>query len=191
MKSPATKTRHGMTAIEVLVASTLASLMLGAVAGLLGTLSRQQRELMSREDRPAWQQQLVDQFSTDLQNARRYMVTPDGLWLEGFGGRDSATSRRTGHPTLVHYYLKDVGESRWLLRCEMQTATGKTASHTELVCRGVEGFKWGEALVDVAAPSPTLQPASEQFLTVPDRVHLRIAFHQKYQSNIDRLLCVR
>ena len=117
MRTMKRKSKHslGMTAIEVLVATLLASLMLGSVVGFFGALTRQERVLRKRAKMPPpWHLQLADQLQWDLTNSREFVVSPDGVTLVGFASRDFATDEPTGRPAQIAYYLIDAIDGRWL-----------------------------------------------------------------------------
>lgn len=193
MKIPS-RQRCGMTAIEVLVATMLASLMLASVAGLLGALSRQDRELRAREEVPQWHEQLTEQFLLDLRNSRRFHASRDGVWLEGFMARDFVTARATGQPAMVEYYLVEASGERWLVRREEHTNEHTNISaRVEIVCRGVQQIKFGEMLVDhIAAAATGLRPpTADQLMRSPDRIPVRLYAVAAAEPFLDKVLCVR
>jgi hypothetical protein len=170
-------TRNAMTAIEVLAATTLASLMLASVMGLLGALARQERSLRQSSTAPAWHRQLADQLQWDLRNARQVVAVPSGVRLVGYGGRDFSTDRPTGRPTEVDYYLMETAGSRWLVRREAHTDEQTTDSRrTEIVCRGVDRFEWGTVVIDrpIMNSAGLDLPASDIPLAIPERTVVRL-----------------
>jgi Tfp pilus assembly protein PilV len=168
-------TARGMTAIEVLAATVLASLMLASVAGLTGALARQQRVLRDNGDVPSWHQQLAEQLLWDLQNSRRFIASRQGVRLEGFAGRDFATGQGTGRSAVVEYYLVETTHNCCLVRRETHPEERtSTARRMELVCSGVERLAWGSIVVDqpaAAVVGPTFRGES---ISLPERVPVQL-----------------
>jgi hypothetical protein len=189
------KSKHslGMTAIEVLVATLLASVMLGSVVGLLGTLTRQERALRKRASiPPAWHAQLADQLQWDLTNSREFIVSPDRITLVGFASRDFATDQPTGRPAQIAYYLIDAIDGRWLARsenhCDVLT---NDSSRVELLCHGVNSFQFGATLVDQASGRTSKPPADAIATPVPERVAVQIFSTTSGEPFFDQLILTR
>lgn len=171
-----TRYRRAMTAIEVLVATMLASLMLGSVVGLLGALSRQQKALRTTDVSPPWHQQFIEQFSWDLTNSRQFAASSEGVRLAGFAGRHFSTGRATGRPTDVEYYMIEAAGDRWLMRREThRDERSNVSSRTEAVCRGVGRLQFGSAVIDqgVTVRGPKLA-VSQELTPLPDRVVVQL-----------------
>ena len=184
----------GMTAIEVLAATLLASLMLAAVAGILGALARQDRDLRTREEAPQWQRQLVEQMLWDVRNARHYQSGPRGVWLKGFGARDFVTMQPTGQPAIITYTIMEAAGDRWLVRRESHpTDRTNNQARTDIVCRGVARFKFGESLMDQAVDTALAQPTppDDQFLKLPAQISLRLYATAATNPFLDEILCVQ
>jgi Tfp pilus assembly protein PilV len=184
--------RSGLSALEVLVATTLASLMLAAVAGVLGALARQERSLRRGQALPAWQQSFADQLLWDLRNSRRMSVTNTGVWLSGYGSRDFATGCPTGRCTHVNYFLRETNGEKCLVRFELQSdSSGKRSSRNELVCCHASHLKFEETLIDQPVPAATaLQPPpDDKFVPVPNSI--RLWFASTEAAGIEKTLCIR
>jgi hypothetical protein len=181
-----------MTAIEVLAATVLASLMLGSVMGVLGGLTRQQRALRMQSGAPSWHRQFADQLLWDLQNSRDVVASRNGVRLVGFAGRDFASGRPTGRPTSVEYYLLDAGNDRFLVRREEQLdAQTNDNWRVEIVCRGVRQFNFGATIVDHATaghPSAIRQDAGTP---VPERIAVKIYNVENGPPLFDQQLILR
>jgi len=183
--------RRAMTAIEVLAATVLASLMLGSVMGVLGGLTRQQRAMRMTTSAPSWHRQLADQLLWDLQNSRDVVASRDGVRLVGFAGRDFASGRPTGRPTAVEYYLLDADNDRFLVRREEQLdARTNDNWRIEVVCRGVKRFDFGANAVDQAADRPHL---NRQIAPAPlaERIPVRIYGADNESPLFDQLFVLR
>lgn len=182
----------GMTIIEVLVATLLSSLMLSAVAGLLGALARQERALARKRHAPAWQTQFTQELLWDLRNARRCAVTESGVFLEGLGGRDFGSLRPTGESAEIDYLFVEAAGERWLVRRESHPADRTShATRVDLVCRGVERLRWGGTVVHRAVTTNAIRPGSERFMSVPERVELELATGNAAEPLFHDVLCVR
>jgi len=174
MKQPA---HCGMTAIEVLAATMLAALMFGAVAGIMGSLLRQERELRAGDNDSQWHAPLAAELSWDLANSRQIVMARDGAILIGFAARDFATGRPTGRRAVIKYYLVDAQGQRWLLRREDHPAEHTNDSaRVELVCRGIDHMQWGELTIDktAGAASGPVRPPENQFTTIPESLVIRL-----------------
>lgn len=186
--------RRAMTAIEVLVATLLATLMLASVVGVVGALARQGRALRAGAPGPQWQRSLAEQLLWDLRNAREMTTSPWGVRLVGYGGRDFVTGRPTGRPAEIQYYLRDAAGGRCLVRREQHLDARSTDRvRTELVCRGVDRIEWGAGMMDTATPKPgLLAPSSSRESTaVPDRVAVRFYSTEPGPPLLDRVLILR
>lgn len=155
----------GMTALELLVALVLASLLLGSVSGLLRILAARQKTLVGDARFAAWHRPLLERLRWDLDNARQFELAPDHLRLVGYGGRDEVVHAPTHRPTEVLYRLARVGEQVWLVREETQLdGISNKNRRTELVCSGIT------ALAMEVPGEQTPMPRRSGFL--PDRCRL-------------------
>jgi hypothetical protein len=167
--------RRGMTAIEMLAATLLASLMLASVMGVLGGLVRQQRALQSRAPAPSWHRVLSAQLLWDLQNSRAFVGSPDGVRLTGFAGRDFGTSQPTELPTAVEYFLLDSDHDRFLVRREEHLGARTNDNwRIEVVCRGVQRIDFGSCAIDQAVINGLHVDRRNAEQPVADRVPVRI-----------------
>jgi hypothetical protein len=181
-----------MTAIEVLAATVLASLMLAAVAGLLGGLSRQERILRAKSDSPPWHQQFIEELSWDLQNSRQFSAASNLVRLEGFAARDFATGTPTGRPAVIEYFLIAAANDRWLVRRETHPDELRTgASRTEVVCRGIERMQWGATTVDTVAESAAMIAPTATLATLPDRIAVQLYESGSTSPVFDRTVQLR
>lgn len=193
MKNRASHSR-GMTAIEVLAATMLAALMLAAVAGVLGALARQERELRGRNTDPYWHLQLADQLSWDLCNSRQFIAARDGVRLVGYAARDFSTGRPTGRRAIIEYYLVEAKGDRWLVRREEHPNEHTNNSfRVELACRGIDHMKWGEVLIDAvagAASGPNTS-ANRDLANIPESVPIQLYRSASASAVFDKNLYVR
>lgn len=138
LPSSRTANPRGFSAVELLMALTLATILMGAVLGLLGVLAEKRRVLVERTDHVAWHDALVEQLRQDLADARRFEVGADRLRLLGYGAKDPATHRALHQPSEVLYETVSIDDHTWLVRTETALdSRSQRNSRRELVCRGV------------------------------------------------------
>jgi prepilin-type N-terminal cleavage/methylation domain-containing protein len=129
---------RGLTLIELLVATALASMLLVAVMSLLKTLAVKRKVLVEQTAMAPWQQSLEEQLRWDLTHARRFEFAAESLWLMGYAARDFATGVITHRRSEVVYRLVRLGERTWLLREETQPDMLSNGNRRrELVCCGL------------------------------------------------------
>lgn len=134
--------RVGLTAVEVLVSTLLASLLMVAMLGVLGGLKAQQAALQTRTPQRSWQRLLDAVLQRDLENSRSYELTGNALILRGFAGRDLQTGNPSWKPTTVLYQILSDKNRSWLTRRELTTVgTSALAGRTELVLAAVEAIR--------------------------------------------------
>jgi hypothetical protein len=166
--------RNAMTAIEVLAATVLASLMLGAVVGVLGGLSRQEKLLLARRFEPPWKRQLIGQLEWDLKNSRWMSASPHALKLEGFTARDFHTGMPLGRPATIEYLVQNNGPRRLLMRREthVDEPTGDNA-RLELVLVDVERVVFGGSAI--SAPGAVIMPPQKvESVPVPGQLVVEV-----------------
>jgi hypothetical protein len=185
-----------MTAIEVLVATMLASLMLGSVVGVLGGLARQERTLRKRAlAPPAWHAHLADQLQWDLSNSREYVASETAVTLVGFASRDFATGAATCRPTETTYYLIEAIGDRWLMRREShRDERTNDSARIELVCRGIDRFQFGSVLVNRPSTTVTVpKTASGSAVAMPmlERMTIQLYSRSTDAPSFDKLFLTR
>jgi prepilin-type N-terminal cleavage/methylation domain-containing protein len=132
------RSRAGLTLIELLAASALAALLLAAVSGILGLLSRQHHELISQQPGEPWQRRLVEQLQWDFANARHYEAAPKQLTLVGYGGRNFDTHAPVFCRAEIRYEVLDIGGRSCLVRREIHPDDRALDNfRAELVCADV------------------------------------------------------
>ncbi len=120
----------GLTAIELLVALALASMLMVAILGLFSSVNRQCRELVALCDTEPWQRQLADLVRRDLSNARQMVVdeTTHRLVLQGYLGTEGLDLSSTHQAAEVTYHVAKVDQQSYLVRDER--ALFGAAQHT-------------------------------------------------------------
>lgn len=133
--------RLGMTVIELLVATTLAAMLMVVLLAVLGTIDIQRRELLENAPQPLWHNRLADQLTWDMTHASRLNWREGRLDLHGLGSRDFDTGTATHRPAHVVYFIRQIGETSWLLRRETHLSDLTLAKpRVELLCAGVSSI---------------------------------------------------
>lgn len=164
-KRPARNVRHGMTAVEVLVASMLSALLMVAVMGTMRGLKAHERALDLRDPTTSWQRSLAATLQHDLDNARTIKIMPMFFELESVSGASDANSEHAWLPVTIRYEIRQADNESWLVRSERQGPNLKT----ELVCRQVARLRISQgagdaSLVDAASAQPLPAQLSIAFL---------------------------
>ena len=148
--------RPGMTVIELLVAATLAALMLATVSATIGSLSAQRRALLQEGVPQPWRQQFLRQLYWDLANARWLQAVPNQIVLVGYGGRDVVSGWPTQRPCRVAYRVRQINSRTQLVREETSLDGSKSEAQSELVCVGVRNLEIQplDAIADVQSQRP-------------------------------------
>ncbi|WP_428388001.1 prepilin-type N-terminal cleavage/methylation domain-containing protein [Mucisphaera sp.] len=140
---------RGFTLLELLLASTLITLILLAVATIL-TRFAVDPTLPASTDRPAQLEAVFDLLERDLAMADVIRWESDGsLVLEGLVGLDGVTRERRDLPARVRYVLDGQGDERALLRMQ----------------RGYDGVGFVDVLV-WGAGSVLLEPGLKRTKTI-------------------------
>ena len=108
---------RGMTAVELLVATTLAALLMVAVTGVLARVSRTRAYLLEVAPPRGWRVQCEALLQRDFANSRHLEISGAGFALEGYAGSDLATGESAHQRSRIEYLVVG-GNSTWLLRRE-------------------------------------------------------------------------
>jgi hypothetical protein len=169
--------RRAFTAIEALAATTLASLMLVSILGVLGALSRGQKTLITIADSPTWHRHLAHQLQWDLTNSQTMIVSVNYLRLDGFAGRAFATGQPTNRPTRVEYFVDADSSSGVLIRRETHVdELVNTNWNSEIVCVGVDKFTVGG---DVATSELTSVEQTTEPQPIPSQLSIGVSMHNE------------
>ncbi|MHB8974216.1 MAG: hypothetical protein ACYC3X_27590 [Pirellulaceae bacterium] len=137
------RSRHGLTAVELLVAATLAAMLMVSVLGLVTTLHVHCRELIQDSYAQPWGQLLADELRRDLSNARHMAVASDRIVLTGYLGTAGVGHHSMLRAAEVTYLLAVVGDTRCLLRDELPLdVPSNTLSSRQLVATGIASFQF-------------------------------------------------
>lgn len=161
----AAQARFGLTLVELMAATLLAALLMGAVLGLVTSITRQQRTILAGHGIPeGWQVRLQEVLEWDLQNSRSLKSVPRGFLLEGFASRDFVTGEPIHAPSRILYEIQEVEDRRHLVRREIHTES----LNLENSSSAVVGLDVGEILC--AAPQTSSVSGAEPVVSqaLPD-----------------------
>jgi prepilin-type N-terminal cleavage/methylation domain-containing protein len=144
----------GFSLIELLVATTLSAVLMGAVLMVLAGLSRDRRWIDNAVTQPHMQS-TMNCIQWDLANARTMNQSPDGqsLILIGNAGIDSQSLAWTGRLTRVIYRIIPSGKTSMLVREQEYLDDPIRPEHwRELLSVGVKSVQAIPVGGDSAAP---------------------------------------
>lgn len=129
--------RPGLTALELVVASALAVLLMVSVLGLLARLASQRKLIEEKTSVHAWQFNLANVVRRDLASAERVGMRLDELSVIGYGGIDTTSATATLRPTQIRYAIMTEQGASWLVREETRLDENTNFNwRRELACRG-------------------------------------------------------
>ncbi len=133
---------RAFTAVELLVAITLATMLMAGILGLLTTLSSHCRQLARDSRGEPWQAILAQLLRRDLANARHVVIAPHRIVLTGYLGTAGLRHDSTLRAAEVTYRLTPLGDIPCLLREErsLDSLSNALASR-QLVATGISGFQ--------------------------------------------------
>jgi prepilin-type N-terminal cleavage/methylation domain-containing protein len=110
-----TRRRCGFTLVEILLAVTIATLLMAAVLAMLGGIGRDRRRLAARSEsnRPA---AAIELLRWDLTNAETISPMVDGVMLQGHGGIDPSSLEPNNRLVRVTYRVRREGGASDLFR---------------------------------------------------------------------------
>ena len=103
--------RGGFTLVEILLAVTLATVLMAAVLAVLGGVGRDRKRLAT-DGQPTRPVAAMELLRWDLINATTITTTADGVVLRGHGGIDPASLTPNNRLTRVTYRVRRGGDSR-------------------------------------------------------------------------------
>jgi hypothetical protein len=164
--------RAGLTMVELLAATMLAALLMGAVLGVLKSVTRNQKVLLRSGSGDGWQSRLIAQLEWDLANSRTFVSTPTGFELRGFAGRDLANGRPLHGPTSVQYTVVTIGAQPSLVRSEAHLDSLNLDNQTiDLVGNRIEriALDSAEAASKKASENAKTGPNGSEDTPLPDQ----------------------
>jgi hypothetical protein len=143
-------TSHGLTAIELLVAMALSTILMVVILGLMSTLRAETRELVRKTFSEPWKHRLNQQLRRDLANARQMTARSGRLEFRGFLGTDAVSDCSTLQAAQVTYQAIDINNIPCLVRDEVLLATNASSG----VRRQLAGMNLASIRFDTANMSP-------------------------------------
>ena len=130
-------TKQGFTTIELLVALSIASLLMVAVLDVARTAGATAAAMdRATESSQAWIDRFAEQLERDLRHAERLIIRDDRVVLEGHGALDPVTLTATHHTAQVIYRIEQESDQAFLVR-EQVEADRNTNSHRSITLIGV------------------------------------------------------
>jgi hypothetical protein len=136
--------RPGMTLLELLCASMLATLLMVAVLGVISGLAKAEKTLDRHQPPAEWRRRLVSRISNDLRAASSAEPLPTGVRLTGPLGRDARTGAADWTDAAVEYRVEATPLGPALMRVVLLNGGGRhieTLTHSirSLVITGAGG----------------------------------------------------
>jgi len=129
--------RRGFTLVEILLAVTIAAILMAGVLAVLSDIGRDQKRLATpdKTNRPSAAMELL---RWDLTNAAAITPVADGIVLKGHGGIDATSLRPNNRLTQVTYRIRRDGRDSSLFREQRYLDDPvRPQPWAELVLRGV------------------------------------------------------
>lgn len=164
--------RPAFTVIELLVAVTLAAMLMAAVLEVLQVIAKGQSALLKSPPTEPWLDQLRQNLEWDLRHSRTIEVVGDNLVIHGFGGR-STNGTANHHASEVRYACVRGANFGWLRRDETDLRSSAEVSR-ELVAGGIGGFEV-QLTSGGQANSPAAPQTSSKTATRPDAISVTLA----------------
>ena len=134
--------RSAFTLVELLAGLLLTSLLLVAVANLLGIVGRRTQVLLDKLPDQTWQDVAMTKLRWDMDNAKSWELSPKRLKLSGFLWSDRVRRRPTQTSAVVVYDIRTVAGKTWLTRtCHEVNSLNNAPPTKELICGGLDRFQ--------------------------------------------------
>jgi len=183
---------YGMTALELLCATVLASLLMATTLGILAVASK---PLSQHATPPRWQRQFLEQLRWDLAHARSLAVEGEIYRLDGYGSLDPDTGAPRHQPCRIAYLLTGSGETRAIVREEtMLLPSGGGPPLRTTLCLGANRLELGypdhRDVSNEQASYPQLHPVRAG--RVPEQILVRVyGVHDASRPWFQELLWIR
>ncbi|MEM9942045.1 MAG: prepilin-type N-terminal cleavage/methylation domain-containing protein [Planctomycetota bacterium] len=144
------RSRDGLTLIELLVALSLASMILVALFGVTAQIAKSTRYLKKERPLELWKDNLVSQFESDFIGCRTILASPSQILMEGY---QAPSSFSYGGPCRIRYFIQITEDETYLVRETTDLLqTAKIQQDRQLVCTGVSRFDIKTRLSTDTAP---------------------------------------
>ena len=171
--------RRGFTLLELMLATTLVSVLMVGVMGVIGSLAPASLAAVADESEALGAGsyatvRLVQLIADDLSRMDRLDMKPDGaVNLYGQLALDGGTGRWLDRPAQVTYRFAEIGSRRLLLRRQrLLDKLTNQATTVELLAAGVKELQWvpieakdspiiaGDTLPPIVVGNANVQPAA-------------------------------
>ena len=171
----------GFSVIEILVATTLAAMLMIATLGLSSSISKTNKIFEKIDSEPAWVTQFCELLQWDLANATKIQTGKNKIILEGYGTLDRRHYAPNHSRVRVTYILKKLGEHNWVVR-EQEKLDDLTNRNrwADFVCTGVASFQ-----AKTIYPKEKKNSATDKD-SVPSRVRLILQLNSEDKSPYEK-----
>jgi prepilin-type N-terminal cleavage/methylation domain-containing protein len=161
--------RRGFTLVEILLAVTIAAVLMAGVLAVLTGVGRDHRRLMA-EDKPNRPSAAIELLRWDLTNARTVIPIAGGVILEGHGGIDPTSLTPNNRLTRVTYRVRrDARESNLFREQQYLDDAIRPQPWEDLVSRDVHAIGVSPA-GNEKVPRVSLQIVRESGTTVTEQL---------------------
>ncbi|HCD32464.1 MAG TPA: hypothetical protein DER01_08640 [Phycisphaerales bacterium] len=133
--------RRGFTIMELLIASTLAAILM---VGILFATTQQAKQVqrLQTQTSPLHFDTVIQMLRSDLMLATACKVTEDQIQLQGYMQLNSKTQSQTQKPAHVIYRLVAIGNDHWLIRHQRDPSSLTLQdSSANLLCKGITSMQ--------------------------------------------------
>lgn len=163
--------RRGMTLLELLCASMLATLLMVAVMGVVAGLAKTEKSLASRQPPAEWRRRLADRLADDLRAADRIAPVQAGFEMTGPLGVDPTTGVSDWTGARVVYRIESTPLGNTLLRILTADRVG-AKPRVEILMQGIKTLiTTAPSEVLLSDATETTQAATQPLPVVPDQTY--------------------
>ena len=161
-----------MTALELLCATVLATLLMATTLGILTVASR---PITTRVATPRWQRAFLEQLRWDLAHARELELSSDGLTLFGYATLLTPTGTPSHQPSAVSYFIEGAGSGRRLVREQKPLdASAAPGPNRSTICYGIGRLELGYPNHRTGGNAARLELHPLRSGRVPEQVVVRV-----------------
>ncbi len=144
--------KKAMTLIEVMVTIAIVGILTTSAITVLGNLSRSQRLGERTNANSVLEANLDVLLRMDFNHASQYKITPSGFAIQQGSRLDAKTLQLQHLPARVYFEIKQIGNTRWLVRRQIVEDDKKSKESLELICPGVQDVHFESRKPDETEP---------------------------------------